>query len=345
MKRRTWALALALASGASLVGWTWSAMAQSAGRSSTAAQSMAAPSAGSFPDHPIRLIVPFSPGGGNDNVARTVGRRLGEILGQPIVVENRAGAGGTVGAETVARAPADGYTLFLGGVGSHAINPNLRKNLPYDAIKDFAPITLLAQAPMVLVAQPSLHIRTVPELIALARKEPGKLDYASNGNGSSSHLAAVMFATEAKVSLTHVPYKGLAPALTDLLSGQVPLMFSSVVAILPHIKDGSLVPLGVTGTHELATLPGVPTIASQGLSGYETSSWYGILAPAGTPQGIVMKLNAALNEALQDPKIRESLASDGAEPAGGTPAQFAAHIQREKDRLGAAIRESGLQME
>ncbi|OWT68959.1 MULTISPECIES: tripartite tricarboxylate transporter substrate binding protein [unclassified Achromobacter] len=335
MNRRTWALALALAGGAGLVGWTLPA----------AAQSAAAQSAGNFPDHSIRLIVPFSPGGGNDNVARTVGRRLGEILGQAVVVENKAGAGGTVGAETVARAPADGYTLFLGGVGSHAINPNLRKNLPYDPIKDFAPITLLAQAPMVLVAQPSLHIRTVPELIALARKEPGKLDYASNGNGSSSHLAAVMFATDAKVNLTHVPYKGLAPALTDLLSGQVPLMFSSVVAILPHIKDGSLVPLGVTGPHELASLPGVPTIASQGLPGYETSSWYGILAPAGTPEAIVTKLNTALNQALQDPNIRASLAADGAEPAGGTPAQFAEHIKREKDRLGAAIRQSGLQME
>jgi tripartite-type tricarboxylate transporter receptor subunit TctC len=298
-----------------------------------------------FPDKPIRLIVPFSPGGGNDNVARTVGRRVGEILGQAIVVENRAGAGGTVGAETVARAPADGYTLFLGGVGSHAINPNLRKNLPYDAIKDFAPITLLAQAPMVLVAHPRLKIHTVQELIAMARAQPGKLNYASNGNGSSSHLAAVMFTSLANVDVVHVPYKGLSPALTDLISGEVPLMFSSVVAILPHIKDGSLVALGVTGTHELPSLPGVPTIASAGLPGYETSSWYGILAPAGTPRDIVMKLNAALNQALQDPAIRTSLANDGAEPAGGTPEQFEAHIKREKQRLGEAIIKAGLQME
>ncbi|WP_454691095.1 tripartite tricarboxylate transporter substrate binding protein [Achromobacter aloeverae] len=335
MKRRTW-LAGLLSAGV---------MGMAGGAAPSAARAAETQPAANYPDHSIRLIVPFAPGGGNDNVARTVGRRLGEILGQAIVVENRAGAGGTVGAEAVARAPADGYTLFLGGVGSHAINPNLRKNLPYDPIKDFAPITLLAQAPMVLVAQPSLHVRTVAELIALARKEPGKLDYASNGNGSSSHLAAVMFETQAKVKLTHVPYKGLSPALTDLLGGQVPLMFSSVVAILPHIKDGSLVPLGVTGTHELASLPGVPTIASQGLPGYETSSWYGILAPAGTPRDIVMKLNAGLNQALQDPAIRASLASDGAEPAGGTPEQFAAHIAREKARLGAAIRQSGLQME
>ncbi|WP_082621613.1 tripartite tricarboxylate transporter substrate binding protein [Bordetella sp. N] len=343
MKRRTWGLTLVVAGVAGFLGWALPPGMRTA--AAQAAPQAAAQGAGKYPDHPIRLIVPFSPGGGNDNVARTVGRRLGEILGQAIVVENRAGAGGTVGAETVARAAPDGYTLFLGGVGSHAINPNLRKNLPYDAIKDFAPITLLAQASMVLVAQPSLHIRTVPELIALARKEPGKLDYASNGNGSSSHLAAVMFATDAKVQLTHVPYKGLSPALTDLLAGQVPLMFSSVVAILPHIKDGSLVPLGVTGSHELPSLPGVPTIASQGLPGYETSSWYGILAPAGTPRAIVMKLNQGLNEALQDPKIRESLAGDGAEPAGGTPEQFAEHIKREKDRLGQAIRQSGLQME
>ncbi|RXN93271.1 hypothetical protein C7R54_06115 [Achromobacter aloeverae] len=335
MKRRAWLVGLLSAACTVMAGGMGAARAQAAGGQAAAR----------FPDHPVRLIVPFSPGGGNDNVARTVGRRLGEILGQAIVVENRAGAGGTVGAETVARAPSDGYTLFLGGVGSHAINPNLRKNLPYDPIKDFAPITLLAQAPMVLVAQPSLHVRNVAELIALARREPGKLDYASNGNGSSSHLAAVMFATEAHVTLTHVPYKGLSPALTDLLSGQVPLMFSSVVAILPHIKDGSLVPLGVTGAHELASLPGVPTIASQGLPGYETSSWYGILAPAGTPRDIVMKLNAGLNQALQDPSIRTSLASDGAEPVGGTPEQFAAHIKREMERLGTAIRQSGLQME
>jgi tripartite-type tricarboxylate transporter receptor subunit TctC len=290
-----------------------------------------------FPSRPIRLIVPFAPGGGNDNVARTVGKKVTEFLGQGVVVENRAGAGGTIGAEVVARAKPDGYTLFLGGVGSHAINPNMMKNLPYDPIKDFAPIVLLARAPMVLVAHPKLGLHNVQELIAMAKAEPGKLNYASNGNGSSSHLAAAMFASMAGVDMVHVPYKGLSPALTDLIAGTVPLMFSSVVAILPHVKDGSLVPLGVTSDKRMPLLPNVPTIAEQGVPGYETNSWYGILAPAGTPPEIVAKLNAALNKALADPEIQKSLSLDGAQPVGGTPEEFGAYIKREKERLGDVI--------
>jgi tripartite-type tricarboxylate transporter receptor subunit TctC len=297
----------------------------------------AAPAQAAFPDHSIRLIVPFPPGGGNDTVARTVGKRLAEIIGQPVVVDNRAGAGGTIGADAAARSAPDGYTLFLGGVGSHAINPNLHKDLPYDPIKDFAPIVLLARAPMVLAANPKLNVHSVPELIALAKKEPGKLNYASNGTGSSSHLAAAMFTSMAGVDIVHVPYKGLSPALTDLLSGTVPLMFSSVVAILPHIKSGALVALGSTSTQRLAALPDVPTIAESAVPGYESFSWYGILAPAGTPKDVVAKLNQALNQALQSPEIRESLATDGSLPAGGTPEEFGAYIKHEKDRMGEII--------
>lgn len=297
-----------------------------------------------YPDHPIRLIVPFAPGGGNDSVARTVGRRLAEILGQAIVVDNRAGAGGTVGAEAAALAAPDGYTLFLGGVGSQAINPNLHKNLPYDPIKSFEPVVLLARAPMVLVAHPRLHVHTVAQLIALAKREPGQLDYASNGVGSSSHLAAAMFASMAGVKMVHVPYKGLSPALTDLISGTVPLMFSSVVAIIPHIKDGSLVALGVTSDRRLPMLPGVPTIAESAVPGYESSSWYGILVPAGTPRPIVLKLNKALNQALQSPRVHNALVADGAQPVGGTPQQFGAYIKSEKDRLGKVIKEAGIHL-
>jgi tripartite-type tricarboxylate transporter receptor subunit TctC len=304
-----------------------------------------AQSAADYPSRSIRLIVPFAPGGGNDNVARVVGKRLGEILGQAVVVENRAGAGGTIGAETAARAAPDGYTLFLGGVGSHAINPNLQKNLPYDPIKDFSPVALLAQAPLVLVTHPRLKVHTVQELIAMARAEPGKLNYASNGTGSSSHLAAAMFASMADIDMVHVPYKGLSPALTDLISGEVPVMFSSVVAILPHIRSGTLIALGTTGAKRLAALPDVPTIAESGLTGYETSSWYGILAPAHTPPEIVQKLNAALNQALQAPEIRASLAQEGAEPVGGTPEAFGEHIKREKERLGAVIVKAGIKAE
>ncbi len=299
----------------------------------------------SYPVKPIRLIVPFAAGGGNDNVARLVGKRLGETLGQPVIVDNRPGAGGVVGAELAAKSAPDGYTLFLGGVGSHAINPGLIKNLPYDPVKDFAPVELLAQAPLVLVVHSSVPARDIAELIAYARQNPGKLNFASNGNGSSSQLAAVMFESMAGIDMVHVPYKGLSPALTDLLSGQVQLMFSSVVAILPHIKAGKLRGLAVTGTKRLALLPGLPTIAESGFPGYEASSWYGILAPAGTPRDIVARLNAELSKALEQPEVRSSLLAEGAEPVGGTPEQFAAHIRAEKERLGKVIRDAKIRLE
>jgi tripartite-type tricarboxylate transporter receptor subunit TctC len=298
-----------------------------------------------YPSKPIRLIVPFAAGGGNDAVARLVGKRLADGLGQPVVVDNRPGAGGVVGAELAAKAAPDGYTLFLGGVGSHAINPSLHEKLPYDPVKDFAPVELLAQAPLVLVVHPSVPARDIAEFIAYARAHPGKLNFASNGNGSSSQLAAVMFDSMAGVDMVHVPYKGLSPALTDLLSGQVQLMFSSVVAILPHIKSGKLRGLATTGAKRLASLPELPTIAESGLPGYEASSWYGILAPAGTPRDIVMKLNAGLTAALEQPEVRASLVNEGAEPVGGTPEQFAAHIRSEKERLGKLIRDAKIRLE
>jgi tripartite-type tricarboxylate transporter receptor subunit TctC len=298
-----------------------------------------------YPSKPIRLIVPFAAGGGNDNIARLLGKRLAESLGQPLVIDNRAGAGGALGAELAAKAAPDGYTLFLGGVGSHAVNPNLRKNLPYDPIRDFAPVALLASAPLVLVVHPSVPAHTLAEFIALARAHPGALNYASNGNGTSSHLAAVMFEAAAGVKMVHVPYKGLAPALTDLLSGQVQLMFSSVVAILPHIKSGRLRGLAVTGSARLPLLPELPTVAESGFPGYEASSWYGILAPAHTPEPIVAKLNAEMARALAQPEMRATLLAEGAEPIGGTPQQFGAYIRSEKERMGKLIREAGIPIE
>src|SRR5712692_6831258 len=255
-----------------------------------------------YPSKPIRLIVPFAAGGGNDNVARLVGKRLSDGLGQQIIIDNRPGAGGVVGAELAAKSAPDGYTLFLGGVGSHAINPNLHERLLYDPIRDFAPVILLASAPLILVLHPSVPADSIREFIALARAKPDQLNYASNGNGSSSHLAAVMFDSMAGVDMVHVPYKGLSPALTDLLSGRVQLMFSSVVAILPHIKAGKLRGLAVTGSRRLASMPNLPTIAESGLPGYEASSWYGVLAPAGTPREIVARLNAELVKALEQPE-------------------------------------------
>jgi len=299
----------------------------------------------SYPAKPIRLIVPFAAGGGNDNVARLVGKHLSDSLGQQLVIDNRPGAGGVLGAELAAKAVPDGYTLFLGGVGSHAVNPNLNVSLPYDPIRDFAPVALLAQAPLVLVVHPSVPADSITAFVALARSRPGQLNYASNGNGSSSHLAAVMFDSMTGVDMVHVPYKGLSPALTDLLSGRVQLMFSSVVAILPHIKAGKLRGLAVTGSRRLASMPNLPTIAESGLPGYEASSWYGVLAPAGTPREIVARLNAELVKALEQPEVRTSLLAEGAEPIGGSPEQFAAHIRSEMERLGKMIREAKIRPE
>jgi len=230
-------------------------------------------------------------------------------------------------------------------VGSHALNPNLIEKLPYDPIRDFAPVILLARAPLILVVHPAVPARTFAEFVAYARNNPGKLNFASNGNGSSAQLAAVMFDAMAGVEMVHVPYKGLSPALTDLLSGQVQLMFSSVVAILPHVKAGKLRALAVTGEKRMPTLPELPTVAESGFPGYEASSWYGILAPAGTPREIVVKLNAEFLKALERPEVRNSLLADGAEPVGDTPEQFAAYIRSEKERMGKLIRDAKIRLE
>jgi tripartite-type tricarboxylate transporter receptor subunit TctC len=298
-----------------------------------------------YPRRPVRLIVPFPPGGGNDIVARAVAQELGKSLGQQFVVDNRAGAGGAIGAELAARSPADGYTLFLGGVGSHVVNPSLHAKLSYDPIRDFAPVTLIASAPSVLVVNPSLQATSVAEFTALAKANPGRLNYASNGNGSSAQLAAVLYESMAGVRMVHVPYKGVAPALVDLVSGEVQLMFGTLVAILPHIKAGRLRALAVTGRNRSVLLPEVPTLAESGLPGYEAGSWYGILAPAGTPGAIVARLNAEINNAIRQPEVRERLAAEGAEVIGGTPEEFAVHIRSELARMKKLVREGGLRVE
>ncbi len=298
-----------------------------------------------YPSKPIRLIVPFSSGGGNDAVARVIAQQLTTQLKQSVVVENRPGAGGAVGAETAARSTPDGYTLFLGGVGSLAVNPNLISKLPYDALKDFDPIVLIASAPSVLVVYPGLPAQNVAALIAMAKKEPGKINYASNGNGSSAHIAAVMFTTMADVDMVHVPYKGLSPALNDLLVGRVDLMFSSIVAIIPQIQAGKLRALAVTGTHRAPLLPDVPTMAEAGLPDYQAGSWYGLLAPAGTPAAIIQKIHDASIQVLKQESVRAQLATEGAEVLGGTSAEFAAHIQAEFKRMQTVIREGRIQID
>src|SRR3954465_8614334 len=252
-----------------------------------------------YPTKPIHLIVPFPPGGGNDTVARAIAQQISPELGQPVVIDNRPGAGGSVGAELAAKAPADGYTLFLAGVGSHVVNPNLHARLGYDPVRDFTPITLLASAPSGLVVNPAVPARTVAEFTAYARANPGKLNYASNGNGSAAQLAAAMYESMAGGKMVHVPYKGIAPAMTDLMSGEVQLMFGTIVALVPHIQSGKLRALAVTSTKRSALLPDVPTLAESGLPDYQAGSWYGILAPAGTAREIIDRLHGAIVKATK----------------------------------------------
>ncbi len=295
-----------------------------------------------YPNKAIKLIVPFAPGGGNDTVARSIAQQLSLTLGQPVIVDNKAGAGGIIGADIAAKAPSDGYTLFLGGVGSLAVNPQLMPKIPYDPFKDFAPIILLASAPSVVAVNLSQPFKTIQDMTAFAKKSPNRLNYASNGNGSSAHLAAVLYESMANVEMVHIPYKGLAPAMTDLMSGQVQLMFSSLVAIAPHIKAGKLRALAVTGTKRSALLPDVPTLAESGLPGYEAGSWYGLLAPAGTPSDVIQKLNQESAKALRQFNVRDALNKEGADVAGGTPEDFANHIKVEHGRVGKMMADGRL---
>ena len=297
-----------------------------------------------YPARPIRMIVPFPPGGGNDTMARTIGQKLTEAWGQQVIVDNRPGAGGVIGADLAAKAAPDGYTLLLGGVGPLAIAPNLAPKPPYDSPADFAPIALVAAAPLIVVVHPALPAKSIADLIALARAKPGKIDYASNGKGGSSHLAAELFRITARIELTHVPYKGLSQALTDLIAGQVPLMFSSMVAILPQVRAGKLRGLATTGAKRAAAIPELPAVAET-LPGYQAASWYGVLAPARTPQPIVARLNGAIAAMLKSPDVRERMAQEGAEPAGGSPADFAAYIGAERARMAKVIKASGEKFE
>lgn len=297
-----------------------------------------------YPTKPIRLIVPFAPGGGNDTVARAIAQQLTTSLGQSVVVDNKAGAGGIIGADLAAKAPADGYTLFLGGVGSLAVNPHLIAKIPYDPFKDFAPIILLASAPSVVAVNMQQPFKTIQELTAYAKANPNRLNYASNGNGSSAHVATVLYETMAGVEMEHIPYKGLAPAMMDLTSGQVQLMFSSMVAIVPQITVGKFRPLAVTSAKRSSLLPNVPTLAESGLPGYEAGSWYGLLAPAGTPVEIVRKINQEAAKALRQTAVRDSLNGEGAEIEGGSPEDFARHIRVEHGRIGKMLADGRLKM-
>ncbi len=305
----------------------------------------AQPLAFDYPTRPITLVVPYAPGGGNDVLARGIAEPMSKTLGQRIFIENRGGAGGSIGTRQVASAPADGYTLGLGGTGTLAIDPTLYPNVSYDPRKDFAPVGLIATSPLIILVSPSLPAHNVQELIALAKGQPGKLNYASAGTGSGIHLATVLFATAAGIELTHVPYRGTGPALTDLLGGHVALYFSSLPSALGLVKDGKLRALGVTGLKRSATFPDVPTVAEQGLPGFEAVLHYGIVAPAGTPRPIIDKLSVALREALSDPSVSGRFAAEGAEPLATTPEEYAADIDREESKWSALVKSSGAKPE
>ena len=301
---------------------------------------------GDFPTKPIRLIVPFPPGGPTDSMARTLASGVGERLGQPMVVENRAGAGGNIGAEAVAQAAADGYTLLFGTSGPLAINSSLYRKIGYDQLKSFAPVIQIGHLPNILVVNPDVPAKNVGELVAYAKANPGKLSYASSGNGASSHLAGVLFNSIAGTDFLHIPYKGTGPALTDLIGGQVSLSFTDILTALPYVKSGKLRALGVTTADRSQALPDVPTVDEQGYKGYDVSVFFGVVAPAGTPADRIAKLNQAFDAELATPKLKEMFASQGlaAEP-DHTPERLGRFIASETAKWKTVVKQSGAQLD
>lgn len=302
--------------------------------------------AADFPDKPVTLVVPFPPGGPTDAMARTLAAEMKERLGQPMIVENRAGAGGNIGAEFVARAPADGQTLLFGTSGPLAINVSLYRKIGYDPVKSFAPVIQVGHLPNILVVHPSVPAKDVKELVAYAKANPDKLSYASSGNGASSHLAGVLFNSMAGTDLQHIPYKGTGPALNDLLGGQVGMSFTDVLTALPYVKAGKLRALGMASAARSQALPEVPTIAEQGLKGYDVSVFFGIVAPAGTPADRVKMLNRAFAEVLASPKIKQQFAAQGLEPPPATtPEQLARFIPAQMQMWATVVKQSGAQLD
>lgn len=303
-------------------------------------QGIGAATAQTYPVKPIRVVVPFPAGGGIDTVARILTPKLTESLGQPAVVDNRVGASGTIGTEAVSKAPPDGYTL-LATFASHAQNASLYPKLGYDTVKDFAPITLIATVPNILVVNPSLPVKTVKDLIALAKKHPGEILYASIGNGTPAHLSAELFNSMAGIRMTHIAYKGAAPSIVALISGETQLTFTTVLVAMPHVKSGRLRALGVASLKRAAVLPDIPTIDEAGVRGYESNAWYGLLAPAKTPAAIIEQLHRETVKALQLADVRDNLKAQGAEPVGSTPRDFATLINAEIEKWRKVVVATG----
>jgi len=303
----------------------------------TAAQAQA----DNFPTRQIRIVVPFPAGGATDIAARAIADKMSQNWKQPVVVENRAGAGGNVGSDVVAKSPADGYTLIMGVTGSHAINVSLYSKMPYDPVKDFEPISQVAVVPNVVVVHPSVPAQTLTEFIALAKRNPGKYDYASLGSGTAAHLGMEMLKTSANVFMVHIPYRGSAPAVADLIGGQVQVMMDGLPSALPHVKAGRLRALAVTSQKRSPAAPDLPTIAESGYPGFYADAWSGLFAPKGTPKAVVDKLAGEVRRILALPDVRERFAGLGAEPVGSTPAEFAQHVQREIDKWAKVVKQSG----
>ncbi|MEJ8857544.1 tripartite tricarboxylate transporter substrate binding protein [Variovorax robiniae] len=303
--------------------------------------SLAALAADTYPQKPVKLVVPMAAGGNGDIIARLIGKDLAQLLGQPVLVDNRPGAGGNIGADAVAKSPADGYTLVLGAVGTHAINASLYKRMPYDIRRDFTPITMMATVPNVLVVPAALPVKNVQELIAYGKKHPNGLNFGSSGAGSSIHLSGEMFKSMTGLQMTHVAYKGSAPAMTDLLAGQVDLVFDNLPTALPHIQSGKLRALAVTSTVRSPALPDVPTMEQAGVKGFEAGSWFGILAPAKTPQDVVNALDRDIQASLARPETRKALIDRGFQPATKGPREFTAFIDQEIDKWAVVVKKSG----
>ena len=298
----------------------------------------------SYPVKPVRYLIPYAPGGGTDIVARTMSAKLTEQLGQPFIVDNRPGAGGNIASEITIRAPADGYTILAGNIGPMAVNPSLYK-LAFDPLRDLAPVTLLALAPLLIVTHPALPVRNIKELIALARREPGKLNYSSAGAGSSNHLAGALFDQLAGVHTVHVPYRGAGPAMVDLLAGQVMLSFATLPSAISHVKAGRLRVLSVTSANRSSLLPDVPASAEAGLPGHEVSAWYSVVVHANTPPHVIERLHGALTKALHYPDVKARLLAEGADAIGNTPDQFSAFMRTETAKWANVVKVSGMKVE
>jgi tripartite-type tricarboxylate transporter receptor subunit TctC len=311
---------------------------------STFAQGPSTGSGQAYPAKPVRVIAPFPPGGGTDLFARAVAQKLTAALGQTFVVDNRAGAGGMIGADLIAKAPPDGYSLLITSSSTHSINPHLTRKMPYDALRDFAPVINIASAPNVLVVHPSVPARTVKELIALAKSRPGALNYGSNGTGTLSHLTGEMFKLQAGINLVHIPYKGGPPAVIDLVAGQISVLFAAAPTVFPQVRAGKLRAIASTGTQRSASAMNLPVVAET-LPGFDSVQWWAMFAPAGTPAEIVERLNAEVARVITDAEVKSRFAAEGAEPAGGSPREFAAFVRADYEKWGKIVKAVGIRPE